>query len=102
MLVAEVRNLPPTLTSSYCVVNLLKEEIRQKGEQQIATTELKKSHTNFFLFYNDLPFCLLLCITVNSKPPVIVILVQCQPNSWLADLELIYVFFYLLVSNLIL
>jgi len=48
MLVAEVRNLPPTLTSSYCVVNLLKEEIRQKGEQQIATTELKKSHTIFF------------------------------------------------------
>ena len=103
MLVAEVRNLPPTLTSSYCVVNLLKEEIRQKGEQQIATTtELKRSHTNFFLFYNDLPLCLLLCITVNSKPPVVVILVQCQPNSWLADLELIYVFFYLLVSNLIL
>jgi len=102
MLVAEVRNLPPTLTSSYCVVNLLKEEeIRQKGEQQIATTELKKSHTIFFLFYNDLPFCLLLCITVNSKPPVVVILVQCQPNSWLADLELIYIFFYLLVSNLI-
>jgi len=104
MLVAEVRNWPPTLTSSYCVVNLLKEEeIRQKGEQQIATTtELKRSHTNFFLFYNDLPLCLLLCITVNSKPPVIVILVQCQPNFWLADLELIYVFFYLLVSNLIL
>jgi len=103
MLAAEVRNWPPTLTYSYCVVNLLEEEeIRQKGEQQIATTtELKRSHTNF-LFYNDLPLCLLLCITVNSKPPVIVILVQCQPNFWLADLELIYVFFYLLVSNLIL
>jgi len=102
MLLADVRNWPPTLSSSYCDVKLLKEEIRQKGEQKIATTELKKSHTIFFLFYNDLLFCLLLCITVNSKPPVVVILVQCQPNSWLADLELIYVFFYLLVSNLIL
>ena len=51
MLVAEVRNWPPTLTSSYCVVNLLKEEeIRQKGEQKVATTELKRSHT-FFCFF---------------------------------------------------
>jgi len=57
MLVAEVRNWPPTLTSSYCVVNLLKEEIRQKGEQQIATTtELKRSHTNFFCFTMISPF----------------------------------------------
>jgi len=58
MLVAEVRNWPPTLTSSYCVVNLLKEEeIRQKGEQQIATTtELKRSHTKFFCFTMISPF----------------------------------------------
>ena len=58
MLVAEVRNWPPTLTSSYCVVNLLKEEeIRQKGERQIATTtELKRSRTNFFCFTMISPF----------------------------------------------
>ena len=56
MLVAEVRNWPPTLTSSYCVVNLLKEEIRQKGEQKIATTELKRSHTFFFTMISTLPY----------------------------------------------
>ena len=58
MLAAEVRNWPPTLTSSYCVVNLLKEEeIRQKGERQIATTtELKRSRTNFFCFTMISPF----------------------------------------------
>jgi len=56
MLLADARNWPPTLSSSYCDVKLLKEEIRQKGEQKIATTELKRSHT--FFFYNDLHFAL--------------------------------------------